>query len=135
MATFSAPPGWPTPPPGWTPPASWTPDPRWPPAPPGWEFWVATAAPLPTRADVIEVTATIKARALRSIVFGALWVIAGLVISIATYTAATDQGGTYFVFWGAAFFGGLQLIRGIARYSRARHQAEALVWGAPLRRA
>ena len=43
---------------------------------------------------------------------GGIWCAGGLLITIATYTAASG-GGTYIVAWGAILFGGLQFIRGL----------------------
>lgn len=51
-------------------------------------------------------------QASHDILFGSLWLIGGLFITIFTYTTA-GSGGSYVVTWGAIIFGGAQLIRGL----------------------
>jgi hypothetical protein len=50
---------------------------------------------------------------------GAIWCIAGLVITIGSYAAVSDSGGHYLICWGAVVFGGIQLIRGVINHSSA----------------
>ncbi len=45
-------------------------------------------------------------------VFGALWCIGGIVVTVVTYSAAAS-GGTYVVAWGAIVFGAIQFFRGL----------------------
>jgi len=48
--------------------------------------------------------------------FGALWCIGGLVVTAATYSAASN-GGHYVVAWGAVVFGAIQFLQGLFQYS------------------
>jgi hypothetical protein len=48
----------------------------------------------------------------RNMVCGALWCIGGIVVTVATYSAA-EPGGTYLVAWGAILFGGLEFLQGL----------------------
>ncbi len=52
----------------------------------------------------------------KNMLYGALWCIGGIVVTIATYSAAASGGGTYVVAWGAIIFGGIQFIRGLFQY-------------------
>ena len=54
-----------------------------------------------------------KAQASKDILYGSLWLIGGLIITLATYSAASS-GGTYVVTWGAIVFGAAQLMKGLA---------------------
>jgi len=47
---------------------------------------------------------------------GALWFAGGCFVTAATYAAAGDAGGKFFIAWGAVLFGGIQLLRGLAAY-------------------
>ncbi|MFO1066789.1 MAG: hypothetical protein U0892_23265 [Pirellulales bacterium] len=53
--------------------------------------------------------------AIRNIVIGGLFCVGGTVITIATYSAATQGGGRYMVCWGAIVYGFIQFIRGIGQ--------------------
>jgi len=56
-----------------------------------------------------------KEIAKKNILYGALWCVGGLILTVATYSMAS-RSGTYFVFWGAVIFGGFQLLKGIYQY-------------------
>ncbi|MPM24412.1 hypothetical protein SDC9_70894 [bioreactor metagenome] len=60
-----------------------------------------------------EISTQKKARANKDMLFGALWCIGGIVITAATYSAASG-GGTYVVAWGAIIFGAIQFFKGLA---------------------
>jgi hypothetical protein len=49
----------------------------------------------------------------RMMIFGLLWVVGGIVATVATYEAASE-GGVYFIFWGAVIFGAIDFFRGLA---------------------
>lgn len=51
----------------------------------------------------------------KSIFYGALWFIGGIVVTVVTYITAISGsgGGTYFVTWGAVLYGAIQFIRGL----------------------
>lgn len=50
----------------------------------------------------------------KNMLYGALWCIGGIVVTAATYSAASD-GGTYVIAWGAILFGAIQFIRGLSQ--------------------
>jgi hypothetical protein len=50
--------------------------------------------------------------------FGALWCIGGLLVTVLTYQAAAGgEGGKYVVAWGAMLFGAIQFFRGVMQTS------------------
>jgi hypothetical protein len=50
----------------------------------------------------------------RNIIVGGLICLVGIVVTVGTYMAASSEGGTYTIAWGAILFGGLQFFRGLA---------------------
>jgi hypothetical protein len=54
-----------------------------------------------------------RAAANRNMLVGGLWCVGGIVVSVATYSAASSGGGSYVVAWGAIIFGGIQFFRGL----------------------
>ena len=53
-----------------------------------------------------------KARANKDMLYGALWCIGGIIVTVVTYSIA-EGGGIYFVAWGAVLWGAIQFIQGI----------------------
>lgn len=53
-----------------------------------------------------------KERANKDMLYGALWCIGGIIITVITYSAASG-GGTYVIAWGAILFGAIQFIKGL----------------------
>ena len=53
----------------------------------------------------------------KNMLYGFLWFIGGLLITICTYSAAAD-GGTYVVAWGAVIFGAIQFVQGLIQKLR-----------------
>jgi len=53
----------------------------------------------------------------RNMVIGGLICVVGLVITIATYSAASEGGGRYVVAWGAIIFGAVRFFRGLSQSS------------------
>jgi hypothetical protein len=49
-----------------------------------------------------------------------IWAIAGVAVTIITRLIAEERGGTYFIFWGPALFGGLQFFRSLSQFLRSR---------------
>jgi hypothetical protein len=47
--------------------------------------------------------------------YGALWCIGGLVVTVISYSAA-NAGGRYVLAWGAIIFGAFQFLRGLFQY-------------------
>jgi hypothetical protein len=68
-------------------------------------------------ATVVSQLTEIRSKAIREasnkdMLYGALWCIGGIVVTVATLSAASG-GGTYVVAWGAILFGGIQFFRGL----------------------
>lgn len=59
-------------------------------------------------------------RANKDIKAGALWCVGGLIVTVLSYSAVSESGGSYFVCWGAVIFGGIQLIRGLSAIGPAK---------------
>lgn len=77
----------------------------------------------------IRATATsAKAVARRAAVKGVLWLLAGILITALSYSAAASsaEGGSYVIMWGAMLFGGIQAIRGFAAYFRIEGKAREI---------
>ena len=54
----------------------------------------------------------------RHMITGAIFCVAGIIITAVSYSAAAEGGGgTYVVTWGAIIFGGIQFFRGLIQYS------------------
>jgi hypothetical protein len=59
-----------------------------------------------------------KALGRKNMLSGALWLIAGVVITVATMSP-TSGGGTYIFAWGAILLGAVQFIQGVVQYLTA----------------
>lgn len=55
-----------------------------------------------------------KEKAKKDMLHGALWCIGGIALTAITYSAASVNGGSYFITWGAIIFGGIQFFKGVA---------------------
>ncbi len=64
---------------------------------------------------VDQVTIAKKRKAKKDMLYGALWCVGGIIITVGTYSAASN-GGSYVITWGAIIFGGIQLFKGILNY-------------------
>ena len=51
----------------------------------------------------------------RNMLYGTLWFVGGLVVTVGTLSAASG-GGTYIIAWGALLFGGIQFVQGLIQY-------------------
>ncbi len=51
----------------------------------------------------------------KDMLFGALWLFGGIIVTAVTYSSASSGGGRYVVAYGAIIFGAIQFIRGIVR--------------------
>lgn len=72
-------------------------------------------------ATVVSNLARMRSEAIReaskkNMLYGALWCIGGIVVTAATYSAASG-GGKYVVAWGAILFGAIQFFRGLIQSS------------------
>lgn len=54
-----------------------------------------------------------KKKANKDMLYGALWCIGGTIVTVYSYSAASEGGGRYMVAWGAIIFGGVQFVRGL----------------------
>jgi len=52
----------------------------------------------------------------KKMLYGALWCIGGIIVTVITYSAASG-GGRYIVAWGAIIFGAIQFFRGLVQSS------------------
>jgi hypothetical protein len=57
--------------------------------------------------------------ALKVMLTGGLVCGIGLLITIGTYAAASDGGGTYFIMWGPVIFGAIQFFKGLGQLASA----------------
>jgi hypothetical protein len=51
-----------------------------------------------------------RARAQRGLVFGVLWLVGGLALSLITYSMASRSGGVYFVAYGPVIYGVIRIV-------------------------
>jgi hypothetical protein len=65
---------------------------------------------------VSQVNNAKRSKAKKDILYGALWCVGGIIITVGTYSAASNGGGSYVITWGAILFGGIQLFKGIINY-------------------
>lgn len=64
-------------------------------------------------------SSAVRGAGMKNMLFGALWCVGGTIVTVATYSAASD-GGTYVVFWGAIIFGAIQFLRGLIQAMSGR---------------
>ena len=63
----------------------------------------------------------------RDIWIGAIWFIAGFVLTIVSYIAAVQRGGgVYYIVYGPVIAGGIQFLRGLQAWDRKRSAYEEL---------
>ena len=55
-----------------------------------------------------------SSRANKDMIYGALWCIGGIVVTVFTYSASSG-GDRYIVAWGAILFGAIQFFRGVSK--------------------
>ena len=60
-----------------------------------------------------DIGAVKQKNANKDMLYGALWCIGGIIVTVASYSAASG-GGTYIVTWGAILFGAIQFFKGLA---------------------
>lgn len=61
---------------------------------------------------VAEIAKAKKEHGKKDMLYGALWCIGGIVVTVATYSAASG-GGTYVVAYGAIIWGAIQFFKGL----------------------
>jgi len=73
---------------------------------------------IPRRTRMRVIVEKTKALGKKNMLTGALWLIGGVVVTAATWSAASG-GGTYIFAWGAILFGAVQLIIGLVQFLTA----------------
>jgi curved DNA-binding protein CbpA len=74
-----------------------------------------------------------KDKASRAMMIGLAWLFGGIMVSYYSYTSAIQNGGQYYVLYGAIIFGGIQAVRGLIAYSQingAVEETENEMWKA-----
>lgn len=64
----------------------------------------------------VEIAKQKKQRAKRDMMYGGGICFVGLVITLVSYSVASETGGTYYVTWGAVLFGAIQFFRGLVNW-------------------
>lgn len=59
-----------------------------------------------------------KEQGIKNMSTGGLWFVGGSLVTGGTYYLASEQGGTYFMTWGAIIFGGFQFLQGAYQYMK-----------------
>jgi hypothetical protein len=67
------------------------------------------SAPPPYAPPPVDV-AQDRARAQRGLIFGVLWLVGGLALSLITYSMASRSGGVYFVAYGPVIYGVIRIV-------------------------
>lgn len=57
----------------------------------------------------------------RGLVFGIIWFIAGLLITVITYSHASTSGGVYFVAWGPMVYGIIRIVASARMIAKSRN--------------
>lgn len=72
------------------------------------------AAPAPYRTVTTEQRRIWETKGRRAIAFGALWLVGGLLLTLITYTNASESGygGVYVVAWGPMLYGIYRIVSG-----------------------
>lgn len=57
----------------------------------------------------------------KMMLYGALWCIGGIVVTVGSYSLASSSssGGSYFIAWGAVLFGAIQFLKGLYKFLTA----------------
>ena len=55
----------------------------------------------------------------KNMLYGALWCIGGIIVTVVTLGMAVQGGGTYIVAWGAIIFGAIQFFRGLIQLNKS----------------
>lgn len=65
-----------------------------------------------------DIREALKSAGRRNMIFGAMWCIGGLIVTLASM-AASQGGGVFVIAWGAILFGAIQFIRGASQASNS----------------
>ncbi len=55
-----------------------------------------------------------KKKANKNMFYGGIWCVGGIIVTVASYSAASSGGGKYVFAWGAIIFGAIQFFKGLA---------------------
>ncbi|HEY3685732.1 MAG TPA: hypothetical protein VGL93_22060 [Streptosporangiaceae bacterium] len=82
----------------------------------------AAPAPPPYAAGGVDQRALWEKKGMRGLIVGALWFVAGLLITLYTYGQASSSGfgGVYIVAWGPMAYGAFRLVYGGYLISKAK---------------
>jgi hypothetical protein len=61
-----------------------------------------------------------RARAQRGLIFGVLWLVGGLLLSLITYSIASRSGGVYFVAYGPVIYGVIRIIVSLVALNKTK---------------
>jgi hypothetical protein len=61
-----------------------------------------------------------RARAQRGLIFGVLWLVGGLLLSLITYSIAAKSGGVYFVAYGPVIYGVIRVVVSLVALNKAK---------------
>jgi hypothetical protein len=84
---------------------------------------VLTITPLSTeqRGEIEQAAqASEKRRGVNHMLWGGIAAVVGFIVTVVTYSNASEGGGTYFIWWGPMLFGIIYFIWGIVQYTRRR---------------
>lgn len=81
-----------------------------------WRGWARTPRGISSWPDLIPIFTRMKEQAIKQIVIGLVIAGVGGLITAATYSSASDGGGSYVVAWGAIVFGLFRAARGAVLY-------------------
>jgi hypothetical protein len=69
-------------------------------------------APAPYQQETAEQREVMRAKGERGVMFGVLWILFGIVMTVISYSMTSAYGGgIYFLYWGAAAYGVYRIIR------------------------
>jgi hypothetical protein len=58
---------------------------------------------------------SVRSVAQRDMLFGGLWLLGGIIITVGTYVAASGSGGFYFITYGPIIYGLIRFFKGVAK--------------------
>jgi hypothetical protein len=61
-----------------------------------------------------------RARAQRGLIFGVLWLVGGLALSLITYSMASRSGGVYFVAYGPVIYGVIRIVISLVALAKTK---------------
>ena len=90
------------------------------------ETWIYVQEPKTGQTGYIEGNTKIlrkdkvtKQTGINNMLVGGAFFVVGLVVTIGSYAAASNAGGTYYLCWGAIIFGAIQFIQGLIQFLTA----------------